>query len=44
MVVLTGAASNFLSIGFNDKVSSIIVLKGNWTAYQHIDFQGIRRS
>ncbi len=40
MVVATGAISDFTAINFNDKVSSFIVLSGNWTAYRDINFHG----
>ncbi len=39
MMVVRGAASDIGS-DFNNKISSVIVLEGNWTAYQDIDFQG----
>lgn len=42
MFAVTGAESNFCDDGFNDKVSSIIVLDGDWALYQHVDFDGTR--
>lgn len=40
MVVLTGAQSNFKNIDFNDEVSSIIVLEGQWVLYKDSEFRG----
>ena len=40
MVVVTGAVSSLKTIDFNDEVSSIIVLSGNWVAYKDTDFKG----
>lgn len=42
MLVLTGAASSLVALNFNDVVSSMIVLSGNWAAYKHVDFQGTK--
>ena len=39
-LVLTGNQANFVTIGFNDKASSAIILKGSWQLFEHIDFNG----
>jgi hypothetical protein len=41
MVVLTSSTPDFTGkVNFNDKVSSLIVIKGNWTGFQHIKYEG----
>ena len=40
MVVLTSSSPDFRDLGFNDRVSSLIVIKGVWTGFQHIKFEG----
>jgi hypothetical protein len=40
MVQLTGAQSDLRVIGFNDVISSVIVVSGNWSLYEDINFQG----
>ena len=42
MVELTAAQSNFGSIDFNDKTSSVIVVSGTWDLFQNYDFDGDR--
>ena len=37
---LTGDASNFVSLGFNDIVSAVQIEGGTWTLYQHVDYKG----
>ena len=40
MVVLTSSTPDFRDLSFNDRVSSLIVIKGVWTGFQHIKFEG----
>ena len=40
MVVLTSSTPDFRDLGFNERVSSLIVIKGAWTGFQHIKFEG----
>ena len=40
-LVVTGNVPNLVSIGFNDAASSMIVMKGQWRIYEHIDFHGV---
>ena len=42
-LTLTESCSNMVDIGFNDKASSIIVMKGRWTLSQHIEDEGLGR-
>lgn len=30
--------ANFVKLGFNDMASSLIVVKGRWTVYKHINY------
>lgn len=39
-VTLREAVSNFNSIGFNDRASSMVVSSGRWEVCQHADFRG----
>lgn len=41
MVTLTSATNNFKTVGFNDKVSSIIVVSGKWHLFTDAEFNGI---
>ena len=38
MLVLTSSEANFLSRSFNDIASSLIVVKGTWTVYKHVNY------
>lgn len=38
---LRGATPNFDNIGFNDRVSSIIVRRGTWELCRHANFSGV---
>ena len=38
MLVLTASDANFVKLGFNDVASSLIVVKGRWTVYKHINY------
>jgi hypothetical protein len=40
MVVLTSSNPDFTKINFNDKVSSLIVIKGTWTGFRDTNYQG----
>lgn len=40
MLTFTGPQPNFVDIDFNDLVSSVIVLGGNWSLYKDINFTG----
>ena len=39
-VVLRGAHSNLKMLNFNDRMSSALVLRGNWALHEHVDFRG----
>ena len=39
-LVVTGDLPNFVTIGFNAKASSAIVLIGNWNLFEHTDYKG----
>ena len=39
-LVATGDISNMVQVGFNDKASSIIISKGDWALFEHIDYKG----
>ena len=38
MLVLTSSEANFLTRSFNDIASSLIVVKGTWTVYKHVNY------
>ena len=38
MLVLTASDANFVKLGFNDVASSLIVIKGKWTIYKHVNY------
>ena len=38
--VATGDVPNLVKVGFNDKASSIIISKGDWALYEHVDYKG----
>ena len=40
MVVLTSSTPDFTTLKFNDRISSLIVIKGNWTVFRDVNFQG----
>ncbi|BBL73748.1 beta/gamma crystallin-related protein [Methylomagnum ishizawai] len=42
MVSFTEANADFPYIGFNDQVSSAIIVRGNWSAYRDTNFSGQR--
>ena len=37
---LTQSASNLVDLNFNDMCSSIIVVSGKWTVFEHADYEG----
>ena len=39
-LAVTGDIANFVPLGFNDVASSLIVSRGQWTVYEHINFGG----
>ena len=39
-LAVTGNVKSFVTVGFNDVASSLIVTKGTWTVYEHINFGG----
>lgn len=39
-VPITQSTPNLCDLNFNDKVSSIIVLSGTWSVFEHVDYQG----
>jgi hypothetical protein len=39
-ITVHGSASNFVDLGFNDRVSSIVVHSGAWEVCEHKDFGG----
>ena len=39
-LVATGDIPNMVAIGFNDKASSIIISKGDWALYEHVNYGG----
>ena len=40
MIVLTSSTPNFTTLDFNDKASSLIVIKGKWTVFRDANYQG----
>ena len=40
MLVLYGSNSNLPAIDFNDQLSSFIITGGQWTLYEHTNYQG----
>ena len=42
MVTLYDSERDFPKIDFNDQLSSFIITGGDWTLYQHINFEGTR--
>ena len=38
MLVLTSSEANFLTHSFNDIACSLIIVKGRWTVYKHINY------
>ena len=38
--VATGDVPNLVKLGFNDKASSIVISKGDWAFYEHVDYKG----
>ena len=43
-LAVTGDIANFVPLGFNDVASSLVITKGTWTVYQHINFGGKSKS
>ncbi len=39
---LSKATPNFVPLNFNDKASSVEVVSGVWTVYQHVNYEGRR--
>jgi len=39
-ITLHGGSSNFVDLGFNDRVSSMVIRSGNWEICEHSDFRG----
>ena len=40
MVVLTTSTPNFTTLNFNDRISSMIVIKGSWTVFRDVNYRG----
>ena len=38
---ITGNIQKFRPLGFNDTASSLIITKGEWVLYQHVNFGGL---
>ena len=38
--VATGDVPNMIAAGFNDKASSMVVSKGDWALFEHVDYKG----